>query len=213
MDKIHIHKKQMVLFFGDSITDPKFNFRFRKSIKGKSIYAIQVKKVLKSHKIKVKIKGIASNRTYHLYDRVQEDCVDYKPDVIVMLIGVNDAWEGYVPEQYLPNPRDSFEHFKKLFQVFKKELPNTKVLYLLPFMTDSIQEKIPFHQKLDEFREQYKAIALENGALVIDTQEIFNKAYDKYSSSELAIDSIHPTDLGHRLIAQAVLEHIEIINH
>lgn len=212
MNKLQLHKNQKLLFFGDSITDTRFNFRFNSSIGGKRIYALQVKKALKKHKIKVKIKGIASNRTYHLFDRVEKDCIKHKPDAIVMLIGVNDAWERYVPEEYPPSPRDSVEHFKLLFERFNKALPKTRVIYLLPFMIDSVEEKLPFHETLKEYREIFKSIALENNAIIIDTQELFNKAYDTYAPSQLAVDGIHPTDLGHSLMAKAVLEHIEIVN-
>ena len=84
-----------VAFIGDSITDPKFNFRMTKDIKGRNIYALQLKKRFKkySKNIKVDIKGIASNRTYHVYDRLTKDCINLNPDVIIMLIGVNDAWK------------------------------------------------------------------------------------------------------------------------
>ena len=96
MNKIILKKDSKVLFIGDSITDVKFNSRMRFKIKGKNIYALQLKKRFKNYSsdIDVKIKGIASNRTYHLYDRLTKDCINLKPDVIIMLIGVNDAWEN-----------------------------------------------------------------------------------------------------------------------
>lgn len=49
MDKITIKKDSKVLFIGDSITDVKFNFRMNRSIKGKTIYALQLKKILKKY--------------------------------------------------------------------------------------------------------------------------------------------------------------------
>ena len=105
MEKIQIKKDSKILFIGDSITDVKFNRRKRFTIKGKNVYALQLKKRFKkySKNIKVEIKGIASNRTYHVYDRLTPDCISLKPDVVIMLIGVNDAWENYVPEKYPPS--------------------------------------------------------------------------------------------------------------
>ena len=99
MDKIKIGKNSRVVIIGDSITDVKFNFRMRRKLKGKNNYALQLKKSFREYSkdIDVKIKGIASNRTYHVYDRLTKDCIDLKPDVIIMLIGVNDAWENYQP--------------------------------------------------------------------------------------------------------------------
>ena len=211
MKKITIKKDSKVLFLGDSISDPKFNFQFAHKIKGRNIYALQLKKKFKKYSkdIKVDIKGIASNRTYHIYDRLTKDCIDLKPDVIIMLIGVNDAWEHYVPEDYPPLLRPIEPHFREIYRRLKTELPNTQVLYLMPFMIDAVEEKLPFHKKLDEIRELLKAIALEYGALVLDLQAAFNEAQKTIAPKELAIDGIHPTNLGHKVMADAVTTMIE----
>ena len=208
MDKVRIEKNSRVLFLGDSITDSKFNFRSRSSIKGRKTYAIQIKKRLKkqSRKIDVKIRGTASDRTYHICDRLTEDCIDLKPDVVIMLIGVNDAWEHYVPEQYPPNPRPTEPHIREIYRRIKEELPGTQVLYLMPFMVDSVKEKLPFHKKLDEYREMLRAIAEENGAAVLETQQVIYDAQKTTEPIKLAIDGIHPTNLGHKVIADAVWE-------
>lgn len=204
-------KDSKVLFIGDSISDPKFNFQFARKIKGRNIYALQLKKKFKKYSkdIKVDIKGIASNRTYHIYDRLTKDCINLKPDVIIMLIGVNDAWENYVPEQYPPLLRPIEPHIREVYRRLKMELSDTQILYLMPFMTDAVEEKLPFHKKLDEYREILKNIALEHGALVLDMQEVFNEAQKTISPKELAIDGIHPTNLGHKVMADAIEKLIE----
>ena len=211
MDKIVLNKNSKVLFLGDSITDVKFNFRMMNSIKGRRVYALQLKKKFTAYSkdIKVNIKGIASNRTYHVYDRLTSDCISLKPDVIIMLIGVNDAWENYVPEQYPPLVRPMEPHFREIFRRINTELEGVQVLYLMPFMIDTVKEKLPFHKTLDEFRERLRAIAEENGAVILDLQEVFNEAQKATDPRLLAVDGIHPTNLGHKVIADAVEELIE----
>lgn len=211
MNKIALKKDSRVLFLGDSITDVKFNLRMMSSIKGRNIYALQLKKRFKSYSsdIKVMIKGIASNRTYHVYDRLTKDCISLKPDVIIMLIGVNDAWENYVPEDYPPLVRPMEPHIREIYRRINQELPNTQVLYLMPFMIDSVEEKLPFHKTLDEFRETLKAIALENNAKVLDLQQVFYDAQKTIEPKLLAVDGIHPTNLGHKVMADAIEKVIE----
>ena len=211
MEKIKLKKDSKVLFLGDSISDPKFNFQFAYKIKGRNIYALQLKKKFKKYSkdIKVDIKGIASNRTYHVYDRLTKDCINLKPDVIVMLIGVNDAWENYVPEDYLPLLRPMEPHIREVYRRLKMELPNTQILYVMPFMIDAVEEKLPFHKTLDEYREVLKNVALEHGATVVDMQEVFYEAQKKMQPKDLAIDGIHPTNLGHKVMADAIAEYIE----
>ncbi len=210
MEKIKIKKDSKILFIGDSITDPKFNLRMGNKIKGRNIYALQLKKIFKKYSKDIKVvKGIASNRTYHLYDRLTKDCISLKPDVIIMLIGVNDAWENYVPEQYPPLVRPMEPHIREIYRRFKMELSDTQILSLMPFMIDAVEEKLPFHKTLDEFREILKGIAIENGACIIDMQQVFYETQKKTVPKDLAIDGIHPTNLGHKVIADAILEQIE----
>ncbi len=205
---IEIKDNSRILFIGDSITDIKFNRRLNRTLKGKNIYALQVAKVLKKKKSGLKFfyRGIASNRVYHLYDRFTKDCIDLKPDVIVMLIGVNDAWENYVPEQYPPLVRPMEPHLKEIYRRLKTELPNAKLLVLLPFMINSIEEKLPFHKVLDEFRDVLEHYAKENGADIINLQDVFNEAEKNTEPKLLATDGIHPTNLGHSVMAKAILD-------
>lgn len=211
MEKIQIKKDSKILFIGDSITDVKFNRRKRFTIKGNNIYALQLKKRFKkySKNIKVEIKGIASNRTYHVYDRLTSDCINLKPDVVIMLIGVNDAWENYVPENYPPLLRPMEPHIREVYRRLRTELPNTQILYLMPFLIDAVEEKFPYHKTLDEFREVLKSIALENGATVLDLQEIFYQAQKSIEPEKLAVDGIHPTNLGHKVMADAIEKVLE----
>ncbi len=211
MEKIVLKKDSKVLFIGDSITDVKFNFRFMHKIKGRNIYALQLKKRFKKYSkdIKVDIKGIASNRTYHLYDRLTKDCISLKPDVIIMLIGVNDAWENYGPENYPPLLRPMEPHMREIYRRIRAELPDTQVLYLMPFLIDAVEEKLPFHKTLDEFREVLKGLAEENGALLLDLQQVFYDEQKNTDPKKLAIDGIHPTNLGHKVMADAVEKLIE----
>lgn len=211
MNKIKIHKDSRILFIGDSITDVKFNSRFRFKFKVKNIYATQLKKKFRkySKKITVDIKGIASNRTYHVYDRLTKDCTNLKPDVVIMLIGVNDAWENYGPENYPPLLRPMEPHIREIYRRLKTELPDAQILYIMPFLIDAVEEKFPFHKMLDEYRELLKTVALEHGATVIDMQKVFNEAQKTTAPKNLAVDGIHPTNLGHSVMADAIEKMIE----
>lgn len=211
MDKIKIRKDSRIVFIGDSITDVKFNSRFRFKFRVKNIYATQLKKKFRkySKKINVDIKGIASNRTYHVYDRLTKDCINLKPDIVIMLIGVNDAWENYGPENYPPLLRPMEPHIREIFRRLRAELPDAQILYIMPFLIDAVEEKFPFHKILDEYRELLKAVALEHGATVIDMQEVFNDAQKTTAPKDLAIDGIHPTNLGHSIMAEAIEKMIE----
>lgn len=197
-----------ILFIGDSITDIKFNRKFNRRLHGKNIYALQAATELKKHYSNLKLfyRGIASDRTYSVYDRLTKDCISLKPDIVIMLIGVNDAWEHYVPEQYPPLKRPAEPHMREIYRRINTELDGAQVLYLTPFLIDTVYEKSQFHTVLNEYIKSLSAIAEESGAQVINLQEIFYAAQKEYGALALATDGIHPTDLGHKVIADAVLK-------
>lgn len=205
---IQIKDNYKILFIGDSITDAKFNRKQNRKIGGKDIYAFQVTRALKKKHSGLKFfyKGIASNRSYHVYDRLTKDCISLKPDVIVMLIGVNDAWENYVPEQYPPLVRPLEPHMKEIYRRIKTELPKTKLVTLLPFLIDAVPEKAPFHKVLDEFRVKLREYATGNADEIIDMQEVYYKAQENTDPKLLARDGVHPTNLGHSVMANEVLK-------
>ncbi len=208
---IQIKDNQTILFLGDSITDIKF-YRERKHILGgKDVYCLQVSRELnKKYKgLKFFYKGIASNRTYHVYDRLTKDCINLNPDVIVILIGVNDAWENYVPEQYPPLLRPMRPHLTEVYRRIKTELADTKIITLLPFMINTNIEKQPFHAILNKYIAEIKEIADGKADIIIPLQDIFDEKEKTTAPMVLATDSIHPTDIGHSVIAKAVLDVIE----
>ena len=153
-------------------------------------------------------RGVANNRVYHLYDRLTKDCIDLKPNVIIMLIGVNDAWEHYVPEDYPPLRRPMKPYLDEIYRRIKTELDSMQILFLLPFMIDTDKQKLPFHTILNEYRAELEKTALENGAEIVDLQKRFDRAQEKIEPANLAADGIHPTDLGHRIMADEICRHL-----
>lgn len=208
---IKLNENDRILFIGDSITDVDFNKQQDSTIGGKNVYSLQVCEELKKRykNLEFFYKGIASNRSYHVYDRLTQDCISLKPNVIVMLIGVNDAWENYVPEEYPPLLRPFEPHMKEIFRRIKAELPETKLITMLPFLIDTIPEKEPFHKVLDIYRDNLKSYAQGNTDEIIDLQAVFNEAQKNNKSYDLAHDGIHPTDFGHSKIAEAILKVLE----
>ena len=208
---VNIKDNDTVLFIGDSITDVDFNARMNDEIGGKYNYPLQVSDELsKSHRnLKFFYKGIASNRSYHVYDRLTADCIDLKPDVIILFIGVNDAWENYVPENYPPLLRPLEPHMKEIYRRIKAELPSARLITLLPFLIDTMEEKAPFHKVLDDYIKRLYDLALGNADEIIDLQSAFYEEQKLTEPYLLSHDGVHPTEKGHSVIAREVLKHIE----
>jgi lysophospholipase L1-like esterase len=48
-----------------------------------------------------------------------------------------------------------------------------------------------------------RRLAVEFGAVFVPYQEMFDAARNRHADTELAADGVHPSPLGHRLMAEA----------
>lgn len=70
-------------------------------------------------------RGISGNKIKDLQERWQKDTIDLKPDVLSILIGVNDVARIIGNENSIEAWR---ENYRKLLDKTKKELPNTTLI-------------------------------------------------------------------------------------
>ncbi len=89
----------VVLFQGDSITDAGRDKRRELSNNAGSfgagyahIIASWLLEELAGNELTIYNRGISGNKVYQLAERWDKDCLDLKPGVLSILIGVNDYW-------------------------------------------------------------------------------------------------------------------------
>ncbi len=76
-------------------------------------------------------------------------------------------------------------------------------------MIDTVEAKFPFHKVLNEYISVLKKYAENNDASVINLQNVFDEVQKDISPELLTTDGIHPTDLGHSIIAEELLKVIQ----
>ncbi len=196
-----------LLFFGDSITDMGRSLEdYSPTMKMGMGYVFMCKSKLSETdptKYKIINTGISGNRVVDLYARVKIDCWNYKPDVITILIGVNDLWHeashenGVEPERY-------DKVYRMLIEDTIKKLPNVKIILMEPFILDTgtygdIQKYIL--ENLHEYQEIVRNIAKDYNLNFVELQKSFDEAARKYGPESFLYDGIHPEVAGATLIA------------
>jgi len=150
-------------------------------------------------------RGISGNTVTDLEQRWQKDTLDLKPDVLSVLVGINDV--GALIEHWSePKSVEEFEAgYRKLLTLCKQQ--NPKILFILgmPFVFPVGSRKENWNLWKDETHaraEVVRKIAKDFDAVYIDFQTLFEKA-SKLASIEYWIwDGIHPTVFGHELMAR-----------
>lgn len=154
-------------------------------------------------------RGIGGNTVRDLKQRWQNDVLDLQPDWLSIMIGINDVWRQFDtprrPEQHVYIE----EYTQTLSDLLEQTKPYVRgIILLTPYYIEP--------DRLDSMRKQmdlYGAKVLElskkHQTIFVDVQAAFDKALTIYKPVELALDKVHPDQLGHMIIARAILESVD----
>jgi acyl-CoA thioesterase-1 len=150
--------------------------------------------------------GISGNRAVDLRDRWHINVAQQKPDILSVYIGINDAWR-----RYDSNDPTSAASFEADYRACLADLGGASRLILVePFVLPVGAEQEHWHEDLDEKRAVVSRLAVEFGAGFVPLQSLLAAAAEDHGAATLAQDGVHPTELGHRMIADAWLEVAEL---
>lgn len=194
-----------ILFQGDSITDAG---RSRENFDMVGVgYPLLVKAELgfeEAEKGHIFInKGISGNRIVDVYARIKRDILNLRPDVMSILIGVNDVWHKFEPEPNDVPDEKFYKVYSMLIQEIKEELPDMKIMIMEPFVLQVSNRDIDWEYMRAEVSKRAasaKRVAEENGLVFIPLQEGFDKLCERADSSVWISDGVHPTAYGHKYI-------------
>ena len=194
-----------ILFQGDSITDASRN-RNADGARGHG-YATLVSAKLSfenPNEYEFVNRGISGNRVTDLLARIQCDMINLKPDVMSILIGVNDVWHE-INYQNGVNTELFEVVYNLLIAELKSALPNLRIIILEPFvLKGSATEENweAFDKGVADKAAAAKRVAEKNGLEFIPLQGKFDEAATKAPASYWLGDGVHPTAAGHELITR-----------
>ena len=149
--------------------------------------------------------GISGNRVVDLYARWKIDALNFKPDIISILIGVNDVWHEASRQNGVE--ADRFEMvYRMLLEWTKKVLPDVKFVIMEPFCLPSDVVCESFMPEVKLRAAAAKKVAADFGAIFLPLQDKFDAATQLAPANYWLADGVHPTAAGHRLIANAWME-------
>ena len=198
-----------ILFLGDSITDAERE----SSLFGMGFGYIRslVDLLIGKHPNKYELinRGVSGNTIVDLYSRIKLDCWNLEPDVISVLIGINDVWREV--DQKNGVELDRFEKvYRMLIEETQKRLPNVKLMLLEPFVLEGTatrnDEAKP--DRYEQFLAIYnyadivKKLANEYGCVFVPLQEKFMEGAKINGNAYYLWDGVHPWFGGANLIAE-----------
>ena len=163
---------------------------------------------------KILNRGISGNRVVDLYARIKADVWNEQPDVLSILIGINDIWH----EVSCGNGVD-IVRFEKVYRMLIEDtlqrLPNLKIILCEPFVltgTATGEEGSEAFEKFSavkSYAKVIKKIAEDYGLYFLPLQEKLDDAAKKWSPAAFLADGVHPAMAGAKLIANEWLSCFE----
>jgi lysophospholipase L1-like esterase len=203
---------QTILFMGDSITDcGRREDRFKPYGCGFVSY-VRSRFLVEQPELRVTFvnRGIGGDTMENLYARWVDDCLSWKPEILVVGVGINDL-NRFVTEPH--NVRQAPEGFEQAYNAAltstREALPECRILLLQPFYatqdtsTGEFRNRVAFI--LPQYHEAVRRVAQRHRAQVVETQEAFLRLFAHQSvSSYFPDEPVHPGEAGHYLIADEV---------
>lgn len=157
-------------------------------------------------------RGIGGNRVVDLLARIKRDIINLKPDIMSILIGVNDVWHEIMNKNGV-----SAERFELIYDMIisdvLRELPNIKIMILEPFVLKNIGEDYDyFHEEVKKRAAAAKRIAEKYNLVFVSLADKFEEMSKLAPESTWTLEGVHPTSAGHELIARRWVEGFEKLN-
>lgn len=206
-----------ILFFGDSITDAGRNRERTEDVHGLGVGFVRViaDRLLSEPAEKYQIinRGISGNRVVDLYARVKSDCWNLNPDLVSILIGVNDVWHEIDHSNGV-----SLERFERVYRMLiedtRNALPNVKLILCEPFIlegwatqnTEEMPNRYGRFLETLQYAQVVRKLAEEYEIPFVSLQDSFNRGAERNGAEYYLSDGVHPGVGGASLIAEEWLK-------
>jgi len=207
---------QTVLFQGDSITDCG---RDRASVQPNQAGALatgyplmiasSLLRLYPERQLRFFNRGVSGNKVPDLQDRWQQDAIDIKPDLLSILIGVNDIWH-HLLNGYAGTVQDYETQYAALLAQTKTALPGVRLVVLEPFVLRTGAVTDAWFPEFDQRRAAAERVARQAGAAWVPLHGMFERLARRAPPAYWAADGVHPTPAGHAAIAQLWMQAVRL---
>lgn len=154
--------------------------------------------------------GVSGDTARRLAARWQSDVLDFHPDWLSVMIGINDVWRQFdspcEPEEHVLLE----EYESTLDELFTRTTPllSGGLIVMSPFYIETnLQDRM--RAEVARYQDACRRLAEKHHAVFVDTQAVFDRILQFRHSSFIAWDRVHPNDVGHTALAMAFLRAME----
>ena len=202
-----------ILFQGDSITDCGRDKNDPASLgNGYAMLAARALEEKYPGQFRFVNRGVSGNKVTQLYDRRQADIFDVKPDVMSILIGINDVWHGLT--QHTGVDINTFmQVYDELLSQIRKELPHTKIMLMEPFVNEGKATEgdiEAFECEVAMRSEAVQMLSAKHDVFFLPLQFDLYELEEQHPAGFWTLDGVHPTQNFHQHMADKWVRAFEV---
>jgi lysophospholipase L1-like esterase len=201
-----------ILFQGDSITDAGRDKRnYHDMGAGYPKYAVElIKAAHPDSELEFINLGISGNRTDQLFDRLYPDAIAFQPDIISILIGINDVWHRHGGGRVATTDEQIEVNYRTILKDLRAKT-NAKIMILSPYLLDC-DGKDAIREDLKTVLPIVRRLADEYADVYVPLDEHFEEAMKTMPEPRYySADGVHPNQNGAAFIGKLYAEAIEAI--
>ncbi|WP_409344257.1 SGNH/GDSL hydrolase family protein [Paenibacillus sp. MBLB4367] len=197
LEKMKRGEHALIVLLGDSITEINYHLHGHLNYAG-----LLQKRLLEAYGRNALFinAGVSGNTTRNLLARLTRDALQFKPDLVTLMIGVNDCGKGVPLEEYAQN-------LETLIASIRQSGSEVLLLTQHP-LHPGLPEIAEKYGEYPDFMEAARTVAKRLEVHLCDIYEGWQTALADHPNRfwSLMNDPLHPNERGHRLTAQLVLE-------
>ena len=213
-----LKKDMTILFQGDSITDAGRSYDLEGPDLGQGYpYFVATELTAKYPEMGLRFynRGISGNRVNDLLERWDRDCIALKPDLVSIMIGINNTWRRYDSNDPT-STEDFYDQYKELLTRTRKELPDAEILIIEPYLVhldeddpSSWRYRNNWREDIDPKIHAVRKLAREFDTTFMPLDSLLYAASTHVDPSTWTEDGVHPNAFGAAFIAQEWIKVVE----
>ena len=200
-----------ILFQGDSITDAgRDRSDYHNLGEGYPFYAAKyIAEEMPDTEFEFIDLGISGNQTIDLVNRLQSDFIDIQPDIVSILLGINDIWHTAEGWETAVSDEQFEERYRTILAAIK-EKTNAKIMILEPFLIPA-GDKDGFEPFVAAKQKIVRKLAREFADVYVPLEGLLHSQIirSQRAPSDFAPDSVHPTEYCAEFIGNVYAQYIE----
>ena len=203
IDRLLSKQHTLVVFLGDSITEQNYHLRGRLNYVGQLTERMME---LSGRQSRVFNAGVSGDTTWGALGRLERDVLGLRPDLVFIMLGMNDAARG--PEQVEQYKNNLREIIDRVRGIGGEAILLSQNILDFGMRADAIAARTAY----PSYTAAMKAVALERDAPLCDMYAKWTEYLHGDMNSHLMLmhDSIHPNEEGHNLFAKWLAEFLQL---